>query len=88
MQLRISTLALERAEERGADEVEIKDTLENGDEVTIKGNRIAREKVFPYLKDRNGKHYDQKKVRVIYVMEQDVFVVITIYVFYGYFKPL
>jgi hypothetical protein len=38
---------------------------------------------YEFKRERNGKLYDQKRVEVIFIVEQDVAVTITVYVFYG-----
>lgn len=83
MELRIEDHAIERAEERGASLTEIQDTLERGQASRAKGNRFAKSLVFPYESDWRGKYYEQKHVQVIYVVEGDVAIAVTVYVYYG-----
>ncbi len=69
--------------ERGTTENEIEAVLSKGTEVAAKKGRKAKEMVFDYGKEWLGKSYSQKKVRVIYVMENGDIVVITVKVYYG-----
>ena len=75
--------AIERAIQRGTTREEIFKVLEEGAEVTAKKGRKAKEIVFDYGKEWLGKFYPQKKVVVIYVMENDGIVVVTAKVYYG-----
>ena len=74
---------LERAAERGATDAEIRDTLQNGIDAPAKRNRMAKIKIFPFGQIRNGKHYPEKRVEVIYLIENEAIITITVYVFYG-----
>jgi hypothetical protein len=42
--------------------------------------------VFAFNRERFGKTYPQKRVEVLYVMEQDIAVTVTVYVFFGEWK--
>ena len=77
---------MERAEERGTTSAEIQDTLENGIEITARGTRKGKAKVFDFKQKRLGKYYEQKRVEVIYVEESNQIVTVTVYVFYGEWK--
>ncbi len=83
MQIQLDPHTLERATERGASESEIRETLQNGSDIPAKRNRLAKAKVFPFDQIRNGKHYPEKRVEVIYVIEKETIIAITVYVFYG-----
>ena len=83
MEIRIDPHTLERANERGTSESEIRDVLANGTPVIAKQNRLAKGKVYPYNKERLGRHYSQKRVEVIYIVEGDTIITVTVYVFYG-----
>ena len=85
MQIRIDEHAKERATERGASEEEIDDTLKTGTVITAKGNKLAKEKVYKFNQERNGKVYKEKQVKVVYIIEQNTTVVITVVVKYGNF---
>jgi hypothetical protein len=83
MKIKIELHTLKRASERGASEAEIIEVIESGNEIDSKNNRLAKEKVFGFNSTWNKKKYEQKKVEVIYVIENDVIVTVTVYVFYG-----
>jgi hypothetical protein len=83
LDIRIEPHTLLRAVERGADEAEIRDVLLTGTPVPARGDRLAKAKVYPFDAARLGKHYDQKRVEVVYVQEDGVTVTVTVYVFYG-----
>lgn len=86
MEIRIDPHTAARATERGTDEVEIKDVIETGDPVPTRPGRLRKAKVFAFDRERFGKTYPQKRVEVVYVMEQDVAVTVTVYVFFGEWK--
>lgn len=83
MKIQIEPHTLERAEERGANKSEIIDVITNGITSTAKMNRLAKFKVFDFNSLRNNKFYEQKRIEVIYTIENDTYVTITVYVFYG-----
>ncbi|MCC7165323.1 MAG: DUF4258 domain-containing protein [Anaerolineae bacterium] len=83
MEIRLDPHTLERAQERGASETEIRETLMNGSVLGASRDRLAKAMVFPYNQHRLGKYYAEKRVQVIYVLERDVMVTVTVYVFYG-----
>ena len=83
MRIQIDQHTLERAEERGTSEEEITDVIESGFEIPAKHGRIGKAKVYQFKKERHGRKYEQKRVEVFYVKEEDVLVTVTVYVFYG-----
>ena len=83
MNYQIDPHTLERAEERGATRQEIIDVIETGDPVVAKYGRLAKSKVLTFQQERLGKYYEQKRVEVIYTIENETAVAITVYVFYG-----
>lgn len=83
MKIQIEPHTLERAEERGANKSEIIDVILNGNKTSAKLNRLAKFKVFDFNSLRNNKYYEQKRIEVIYTIENDTYVTITVYVFYG-----
>ncbi len=85
MEILIDDHAKERATERGATEEEINDILRSGKLTIAKGNRLAKEKVYSFNKDWNGKTYKEKHIKVIYIIERNTIVVITVVVKYGNF---
>ncbi len=86
MKVQIEPHALERAEERGTNSAEIQDVLENGTEITARGQRKGKARVFDFKQKRLGKYYEHKRVEVIYVEENNQIVTVTVYVFYGEWK--
>jgi len=83
MRIQIDQHTLERAEERGTSEEEITDVIESGYEIPAKHGRIGKAKVYQFKKERHGRKYEQKRVEVFYVKEEELFVTVTVYVFYG-----
>ena len=83
MEIIIEPHTLERAEERGTNEAEIIDVIENGTSIRGKYGRLGKAKIFEYNKERLGKFYEQKRVEVFYTIENGIIVTITVYVFFG-----
>jgi hypothetical protein len=44
---------------------------------------LGKAKIFDFQKTRIGRHYRQKRVEVIYTMEGETSVTVTLYVFFG-----
>ena len=86
MKIQIEQHTLERAEERGTNADEIKDVLENGTEISARGSRKGKAKIYDFKQERFGKYYLHKRVEIIYGEEKDVIVTVTVYVFYGEWK--
>ncbi len=85
MKIRIEPHTILRANERGATEEEIVDTIKTGVDIHGKSGRFGKFKIFSYSNFRNGKFYEEKRVEVFYIFENDTFVTVTVYVFYGKF---
>ena len=83
MNIQIDPHTLERAEERGVSENEIRETILTGSLFNAKKGRLGRVKVFSFDNVRAGKYYPQKRVEVVFVEEGAVIVTVTVYVFYG-----
>ena len=83
MIVQIDPHALGRAEERGTNEVEIKDVILTGFSIPAKYGRLAKAKVFNFQQHRQGRYYEQKRVEVVYFVDKDVVITVTVYVFYG-----
>ena len=83
MEIRVDPHTLERAGERGASEYEIRDVINTGAPVPARQGRQARAKVYEFHQLRHDKLYDQKRIEVIYTVELDIAVTVTVYVFYG-----
>jgi len=86
MKIQIEQHTLERAEERGTNADEIKDVLENGIEISARGSKKGKAKIYDFKQERFGKYYVHKRVEIIYIEEKDVIVTVTVYVFYGEWK--
>jgi hypothetical protein len=72
-----------RMAERGASEDDVRHAIETGRAEPQRAGRWAKEAVFPYNADWQGRRYEQKKVRAVYVEEGARVVVVTVYVYYG-----
>lgn len=83
MKIQIDPHTLERAEERGASEQEIREVLKIGFSIPGKYGRTGKAKVYDFKKKRHGKLYEQKRVEVFYTVEADAIITVTVYVFYG-----
>lgn len=83
MEIRIDRHTLERAQERGTNEQEIKDVINTGFPIPGKHRRMGKSKIYDFGQKRHGKHYEHKKVEVFYTIEADVIITVTVYVFYG-----
>ena len=88
MEIILEPHTIARAEERGTNEFEIKNILINGTEIQAKVGRKGKTKVFNFNKKRLGKYYEQKKVDVIYIIENNKIITITVYVYYGKWEDL
>ncbi|MBI3582793.1 MAG: DUF4258 domain-containing protein [Nitrospinae bacterium] len=83
MDIQIDPHTLERAEERGTNEHEIKEVIQTGSSIPAKYGHIGKAKVYDYKQKRLNKYYEQKRVEVFYTIERDKIITITVYVFYG-----
>ena len=83
MNILIDPHTLERAEERGTNESEIRDVINTGFSIPAKYNRLAKAKIYPFQGQCHGIFYEQKKVEVFYFIEKDFVITVTVYVFYG-----
>lgn len=86
MEIKVEPHTLERAEERGTNREEIEDVLESGFEISARGNRRGKAKVYEFKRDRLGKYYEHKRVEVIYAEEAETLITVTVYVYYGEWK--
>ena len=57
MEIQIGPHTLERAQERGASEQEIKDAIETGFDIPAKYGRMGKAKVYDFKQKRHGKYY-------------------------------
>ncbi len=83
MKIQIDSHTLERAEECGASETEITDVINTGFSVPAKRGRIAKAKVYDLKQQWRTKYYEQKRIEVVYLIEGDTIITVTVYVFYG-----
>jgi hypothetical protein len=83
MRIIIAPHTLEQAIERGASETEIVNTINEGQRIKAKNDRLGSAKVFGFRKERNGKFYEEKKIEVIFVIEDNQITTVTVYVYYG-----
>ena len=86
MDIHIHPHTLERAAERGTSREEIIEVINSGFVFPVKRQRKGKAKVFNYQQTRLGIFYKQKRVEVIYVVEDDTIITITVYVFYGFWE--
>ena len=80
--VRLSTHARDRAAQRGATEEDVVAAVSEGQWRPADRGRMEAEKAFPYDADWNGKQYKIKRVRPIFVEEEQTVVVVTVYVYY------
>ena len=83
MKVRIGKHTLSRALKRGVSLAEIEDVLASGHPARAARGRLAREKVYPFQALWQGRFYEQKKVKVVYVVEQGTAWTVTVISYYG-----
>jgi len=71
VKVQIDPHTLERAGERGTNEEEIIDVIHTGFPIPAKYGRIGKAKIYDFKQKRHGKYYEQKRVEVFYIMEDD-----------------
>ena len=86
MEIRIEPHTLERANERGASKEEIIQTIKSGLPIEAKAGRKAKALIVEFKQKRNDKYYEQKKIEVYYIEENNTIITVTVYVFYGKFN--
>ena len=84
IQIQIDPRTLKRAEERGATREEIEDVIRTGTPEQAGRNQLSKSKIIKFRRIWRGEYYEQKKVQVIYIEEQEVATTVTVYVFYGH----
>ena len=87
MKIKIDPHTLERAKERGTDKEEVEDVIETGSTIPAKHGRMGKAKVYEFKRERLGKYYEQKRVEVYYIIEENLVVTVTAYMFYGKWEP-
>ena len=83
MEIQIDPHTLERAEERGTNEDEIKDAINTGRGRPPTPGRIGKAKIYEFKQNRLNKYYEEKRVEVFYTIERNKIITVTVYVFYG-----
>jgi hypothetical protein len=83
LKIQIDPHTLERAQERGTNDSEIREVIQTGSSIPAKHNRIGKVKIFGFNQFRKGKYYEQKRVEVFYVIENNIIITVTVYVFFG-----
>lgn len=74
--------ALDQLVDRGTTREEVKQAIEQGEEIPAKKGRLAFRKNFPFQSKWKGKYYEVKQVMPIVIEESAQWVVVTVYVFY------
>jgi len=85
MEIIISEHTEERAMERGATKDDIIETIKLGTDFEAKKNRLGKQKVFPVNSERNGTFYEEKLVKVLFVIENNCIFTVTVMVLFGKF---
>jgi len=44
---------------------------------------MRKAKVYDFKQKRHGKYYEQKRIEILYTIEENSIVTVTVYVFYG-----
>lgn len=83
MKVQIDPHTLKRAQERGTNEREIIEVINNGVSIPAKYGRLGKALIYSFGQKRHNVYYEQKRVEVFYAIEGDTIVTITAYVFYG-----
>ena len=83
MEIQIDPHTLERAEERGTNEDEIKDVINTGFPIPAKYGKTGKAKIYEFKQNRLNKYYEEKRVEVFHTIERNKIITITVYVFYG-----
>jgi len=83
LRIQIEPHTLERAAERGVNASQIEDVVRTGNEVPAGAGRLAKAKVYDYDGVWKGRYYDQQMVKVVYVIERDVVITVTVVAHYG-----
>ena len=83
MEIKIDPHTLERAEERGTNAEEIRAVIRTGSPIPARHGRKAKARTFKFQDRWGGRYYEEKRVEVVYTVEQDLIITVTVYVFYG-----
>lgn len=80
--IRLSFHSQEQLHRRGGTEEEVVEAIQSSQWESAKRGRLACSMDFPYHNEWNGKMYETKQVRPVFVDEPDELVVITVYTYY------
>jgi len=80
--IRLSAHALGYVAKRGFTIEEVEETIRGGSWEQADRGRLHCHRDFPYRQTWNGKRYETKQVRPIFVEEPNEIVVVTVYVYY------
>ncbi|MBI5756401.1 MAG: DUF4258 domain-containing protein [Nitrospirae bacterium] len=83
MNIQIDSHTLERAEDRGTNENEIKEVIRTGFSIPAKYGRLGKAMIYDFKQKRLNKYYEQKRVEVFYTIDGETIITVTVYVFYG-----
>lgn len=83
MEIRIDPHTLDRAEERGTNAEEIRHVIRTGFLIPAKRGRKAKANIYKFQSRWHDRYYEEKRVEVVYTVESDVIITVTVYVFYG-----
>ena len=65
-------------QERGTNEVEVRATLERGEQFKAKFDRMGFRRNFPFNRERGGKFFTTKQIELYAIQDNDAWVVITV----------
>ena len=74
--------ALQKMEQRGVSEREVREAIWRGERTPAKKGRLSFRLNFDFSKPWGGKRYSVKQVVPVAVEEEEVMVVVTVYAFY------
>ncbi len=80
--IRLSGHAYDQLARRGVEEDEVLSAIRSAAWQTAERGRLECRQNFTYAREWNGKFYQTKQVRPVFVEEDDEIVVITIYSYY------
>lgn len=83
MPIRFTRHALDQAARRGTTLDEMRDVVVTAPVLPARPGYDERSNVYAFDSEWRGKHYPEKKVRVITVTENGDIVVVTVYVYFG-----
>jgi hypothetical protein len=74
--------ALNHMPSRGTTRDEVEEAVRSGERLAAKRGRHGYRKNFPYRAEWKGRYYETKQVMPIVVVEGEVTIIVTVYVFY------